>query len=597
MFKLLKYLKKYWYFALLAPIFMIAEVTMDMLVTNKMGTMIDIVNSYGPTSNNNQFLNTIVSNGIIMLALVLIGVVSGILSGVFANLASQKFANDLRKDLFSKIMHLSFQQSDDFSTASLVTRVTNDVTAVQTMIAMAIRMFIRSLSMFILGIVFTLQISKQFMIILAVALPLEILIMVFFMIKAFPMFSIVQTKLDKVNSVVHENLTGARVVKAFSKEDYEYNRFVEANDTLTNITLKVNKLMAIIMPLFMLIVYAGMIAIYYIGANSQFDAMLYLENFATSIDPKISVGEMEKATTYIMMIMSSLLMIGMTFANMARAAASGKRINEVLETPDIICDGNLDVKTLKETGTIEFKNVDFAYPNASASVLENINLKIEKGETVAIVGATGSGKTTLVNLITRFYDVTKGEILVDGENIKNYKLVDLRNKIAIVLQKAELFAGTIKENIKWGNPNATDEEVEWAANIAQAIEFIDSKEKKFDEYVEEKGTSLSGGQRQRLSIARAIVKKPEILIFDDSTSALDLVTEAKLYKAMRDNIADTTKIVVAQRIATAKNADKIVVLDGGTIIAYDTHENLLANCEIYQDIYNSQLKREGDING
>ena len=597
MFKLLKYLKKYWYFALLAPIFMIAEVTMDMLVTNKMGTMIDIVNSYGPTSNNNQFLNTIVSNGIIMLALVLIGVVSGILSGVFANLASQKFANDLRKGLFSKIMHLSFQQSDDFSTASLVTRVTNDVTAVQTMIAMAIRMFIRSLSMFILGIVFTLQISKQFMIILAVALPLEILIMVFFMIKAFPMFSIVQTKLDKVNSVVHENLTGARVVKAFSKEDYEYNRFVEANDTLTSITLKVNKLMAIIMPLFMLIVYAGMIAIYYIGANSQFDAMLYLENFATSIDPKISVGEMEKATTYIMMIMSSLLMIGMTFANMARAAASGKRINEVLETPDIICDGNLDVKTLKETGTIEFKNVDFAYPNASASVLENINLKIEKGETVAIVGATGSGKTTLVNLITRFYDVTKGEILVDGENIKNYKLVDLRNKIAIVLQKAELFAGTIKENIKWGNPNATDEEVEWAANIAQAIEFIDSKEKRFDEYVEEKGTSLSGGQRQRLSIARAIVKKPEILIFDDSTSALDLVTEAKLYKAMRDNIADTTKIVVAQRIATAKNADKIVVLDGGTIIAYDTHENLLANCEIYQDIYNSQLKREGDING
>lgn len=597
MFKLLKYLKKYWYFALLAPIFMIAEVTMDMLVTNKMGTMIDIVNSYGPTSDNNQFLNTIVSNGIIMLALVLIGVVSGILSGVFANLASQKFANDLRKDLFSKIMHLSFQQSDDFSTASLVTRVTNDVTAVQTMIAMAIRMFIRLLSMFILGIVFTLQISKQFMIVLAVALPLEILIMVFFMIKAFPMFSIVQTKLDKVNSVVHENLTGARVVKAFSKEDYEYNRFVEANDTLTSITLKVNKLMAIIMPLFMLIVYAGMIAIYYIGANSQFDAMLYLENFATSIDPKISVGEMEKATTYIMMIMSSLLMIGMTFANMARAAASGKRINEVLETPDIICDGNLDVKTLKETGTIEFKNVDFAYPNASASVLENINLKIEKGETVAIVGATGSGKTTLVNLITRFYDVTKGEILVDGENIKNYKLVDLRNKIAIVLQKAELFAGTIKENIKWGNPNATDEEVEWAANIAQAIEFIDSKEKKFDEYVEEKGTSLSGGQRQRLSIARAIVKKPEILIFDDSTSALDLVTEAKLYKAMRDNIADTTKIVVAQRIATAKNADKIVVLDGGTIIAYDTHENLLANCEIYQDIYNSQLKREGDING
>lgn len=597
MFRLLKYLKKYWYFVILAPIFMIAEVTMDMLVTNKMGTMIDVVNSYSPLSDSSQFLNTIVNTGLVMLALVLIGVISGILSGVFANLASQKFANDLRKDLFSKIMHLSFQQSDDFSTASLVTRVTNDITAVQTMIAMAIRMFIRSLSMFILGIIFTLKISKQFMTILAIALPLEILIMVFFMIKAFPMFSIVQTKLDKVNSVVHENLTGARVVKAFSKEDYEYDRFVNANDTLTNITLKVNKLMAIIMPLFMAIVYFGTIAIYYIGAKSQFDAMEYLEQFAQAIDPKISVGEMEKATTYITMIMSSLLMIGMTFANMARAVASAKRINEVLATPDIICDGTLDLSTLKQSGTVEFKNVDFAYPNAKSCVLENINLKIEKGETVAIVGATGSGKTTLVNLITRFYDVTNGEIIVDGENIKNYKLVDLRNKIAIVLQKAELFAGTIKENIKWGNPDATDEEVEKAANIAQALEFIDSKEKKFDEYVEEKGTSLSGGQRQRLSIARAIVKKPEILIFDDSTSALDLVTEAKLYKSMHENISETTKIVVAQRIATAKNADKIVVLDGGTIVAFDTHENLLANCEIYQDIYNSQLKREGEING
>lgn len=591
MFKLLRYLKKYWFFAILAPIFMFLEVAMDMLVTDKMGEMIDVVNSFTPTMDQANFLKVIGNTGLVMLGFVLIGVVCGVLSGVFANLASQKFANDLRKDLFKKIMGLSFQQTDDFSTGSLVTRVTNDVTAVQTMIAMAIRMFIRSISMFILGIILTIIISSRFAIVLAIALPLELLIMIVFMAKAFPMFSIVQTKLDKVNSVLHENLSGARVVKAFSKEDYEYERFEKANNTLTDITLKVNKIMAIIMPLFMIIVYFGTITIYYTGVTSQFEA------FANSVAPDISVGDTQKAVTYITMIMSSMLMIGMTFANMARAVASGKRINEILETPNIIIDGNLDINQLKEEGTIEFKNVNFTYPEGKIAVLENISFKIEKGETIAIVGATGSGKTTLVNLITRFYDVRDGEILVDGVNVREFKVRDLRDKIAIVLQKAELFAGTIKENIKWGNPNASDEEVEIAAKIAQAEEFIVYKEAGYDEYVEEKGTSLSGGQKQRLSIARAIVKKPEILIFDDSTSALDLVTEAKLYKAMRENIADTTKIVVAQRIATAKNADKIIVLDGGAIIAFDTHENLMQNCDVYQDIYNSQLKREGEING
>lgn len=591
MFKLLRYLKKYWFFAILAPIFMFLEVAMDMLVTDKMGEMIDVVNSFTPTMDQASFLKVIGNTGLVMLGFVLIGVVCGVLSGVFANLASQKFANDLRKDLFKKIMGLSFQQTDDFSTGSLVTRVTNDVTAVQTMIAMAIRMFIRSISMFILGIILTVIISSRFAIVLAIALPLELLIMIIFMAKAFPMFSIVQTKLDKVNSVLHENLSGARVVKAFSKEDYEYERFEKANNTLTDITLKVNKIMAIIMPLFMIIVYFGTITIYYTGVTSQFEA------FANSVAPDISVGDTQKAVTYITMIMSSMLMIGMTFANMARAVASGKRINEILETPNIIIDGDLDINQLKEEGTIEFKNVNFTYPEGKIAVLENISFKIEKGETIAIVGATGSGKTSLVNLITRFYDVTNGEILVDGVDVREFKVHDLRDKIAIVLQKAELFAGSIKENIKWGNPNASDEEVEIAAQIAQAEEFILSKGDGYDEYVEEKGTSLSGGQKQRLSIARAIVKKPEILIFDDSTSALDLVTEAKLYKAMRENIADTTKIVVAQRIATAKNADKIIVLDGGAIVAFDTHENLMQNCDVYQDIYNSQLKREGEING
>lgn len=591
MIKLLRYLKKYWLFALLAPLFMVGEVTMDMLVTGVMGQMIDTVNSFTKEAAQNEFIRVIVLNGLKMIGFVAVGVAAGILSGVFANLASQNFANDLRKDVFKKIMNLSFQQTDDFSTGSLVTRVTNDITQVQNMIATAIRMFVRSAGMFILGIIFTLSISTKFAVVLGIALPLEIIIIFLFMRKSFPLFKIIQSKLDRVNSVVHENLTGARVVKAFSKEDYEYDRFVAANNDLTGIMLKVNKMMALIMPLFMGIVYCATIAIYYTGYTAQ------VEGAVANILPGITVGDTQKAVTYISMIMFSMIMIGMTFANLAGAIASASRINEVLDTTPTIKEGNLDITTLKEKGTIEFKDVSFTYPLAKAPVLEHINVSIKQGETVAVVGSTGSGKSTLVNLITRFYDVTEGSLLVDGVDVREYKTFDLRNKIAIVLQKAELFAATMEENIKWGKPDASFEEVVEAAQIAQAEEFILSKEEGYNCFVEEKGTSLSGGQKQRLSIARAIVKKPEILIFDDSTSALDLVTEAHLHKAMRSKLAMTTKIIVAQRIATAKNCDKIIVLDNGTIVAYDTHENLLKTSPVYQDIYNSQLKREGEING
>ena len=581
MFKLLRYLKKYWWAAVLAPIFMIIEVSMDMMLTGQMAKMID----YGIPSKD---LDKILAIGFTMIAIVFIGVVGGFLSGVFANIASCKFANDLRQDVFKKIMHLSYDQTDDFSTGSLVTRVTNDITQMQNFVAQMIRMFVRSFGMFALGIVFTLTINIKFAVVLAVALPLEILAMILFMKKAFPQFTIIQTKLDKVNTVVHENVSGARVVKAFSKEDYEDARFKKVNGDYADTLLYVNKLLALLMPLFMIIVYLAQIAIYSIGGNS------ILGGFNNGNEPEILLGQTQQAITYIIMICFSLMQFGMIFSNVARAQASAKRINEVLDCPLEIVDGTLDINTLTETGTVEFKNVSFQYPNTNGNVLENISFKINKGETIAIVGATGSGKTTLVNLITRFYDVTGGEVLVDNVNVKEYKQVDLRNKIAIALQKSELFAGTISENIAWGKPDATLDEICLAADIAQASEFILSKEQGFDEYVEEKGTSLSGGQKQRLSIARAIVKKPEILIFDDASSALDLVTEANLYKAMRKHISDTTKIVVAQRVATAKNADKIIVLDGGEIVDFDTHVNLLKNCEVYQDIYNSQLKREGD---
>ena len=582
MLKLLKYVKKYWYFAILAPTFMFLEVFMDMLLTLIMEKMVD----FGVQTGN---INNIIKYGLLMLLFLFIGVACGILSGVFTNLTSFKFSNDLRKDVFKKIMHLSYNQTDKFSTGSLVTRVTNDITQVQNLLSMALRMFIRALSFFILGIVFTLNINIEFGYILLIILPIEILVIIIFVKLAFPIFSVIQTKLDKVNTIVHENLTGARVVKAFSKEDYEYSRFKGANDEYTQKNLYVGKISAFLMPILMIIVYIGQIVIYYVGGNSILEA----SKNALKINDMILVGEISQAITYISMICMSIMMLGMIFTSLARATASAKRINEVLDCEEEIKDGKKDIN-LEETGTLEFKNVSFKYPGSSSYSLQNISFKANKGDVIAIVGATGSGKSTLVNLITRFYDVSEGEILVDNINVKDYTQKELRNKVAICLQKAELFSGTIKDNIKWGKEDATDEEVDEACSIAQAKEFILSKEKGYDEYVEEKGTSLSGGQKQRLSIARAIIKKPEILIFDDSTSALDLVTEAKLHQAMNEKIKDITKIIVAQRISTARNAKKIIVLDNGQIVGFDTHDNLMKNCEIYIDIYNSQLKKGGN---
>ena len=582
MLKLLKYVKKYWYFAILAPTFMFLEVFMDMLLTLFMEKMVD----FGVQTGN---INNIIKYGLLMLLFLFIGVACGVLSGVFTNLTSFKFSNDLRKDVFKKIMHLSYNQTDKFSTGSLVTRVTNDITQVQNLLSMALRMFIRALSFFILGIVFTLNINIEFGYILLIILPIEILVIVIFVKLAFPIFSVIQTKLDKVNTIVHENLTGARVVKAFSKEDYEYSRFKGANDEYTQKNLYVGKISAFLMPILMIIVYIGQIVIYYVGGNSILEA----SKNALKINDMILVGEISQAITYISMICMSIMMLGMIFTSLARATASAKRINEVLDCEEEIKDGKKDIN-LEETGTIEFKNVSFKYPGSSSYSLQNISFKANKGDVIAIVGATGSGKSTLVNLITRFYDVSEGEILVDNINVKDYTQKELRNKVAICLQKAELFSGTIKDNIKWGKEDASDEEVDEACSIAQAKEFILSKEKGYDEYVEEKGTSLSGGQKQRLSIARAIIKKPEILIFDDSTSALDLVTEAKLHQAMNEKIKDITKIIVAQRISTARNAKKIIVLDNGQIVGFDTHDNLMKNCEIYIDIYNSQLKKGGN---
>lgn len=581
MLKLLRYMRKYWYLAIFAPIFMIIEVGMDMVLTMYMQKMVDYGISTGSMEN-------VIHYGLIMIAVLALGVAGGMLSNVFTNLSCYKFGNDLRKAVFSKIMDLSLNQADKFKTGSLVTRVTNDITQIQNMIAMCLRGLIRSLAFFVMGIVFTIGISTRFGIVLAVVLPIEVILMIIFMGIVFPVFKQIQAKLDKVNSVVLENVVGSRVVKAFSKEKYEYDRFVMVNNDYTQQTLFVSKITAFISPLLNLIVYGGQIVIYYLGGTAIVDS------FQKGITPTLMVGQVTQAITYISMICMSLVMLGMTFTMIARAYASASRINEVLDCSIEIKNGGFNPLYIKEEekGTICFDHVSFGYPLAKDNVLEDINFKINQGETIAVVGSTGCGKSTLVNLMVRFYDATKGNVYINGVDVKEYNKKDLHNIVAICLQKAELFAGTIEDNIRFGNPNASKAEIEEAARIAQAEEFILKKDEGYQEMVTEKGTSLSGGQKQRLSIARAILRRPDILIFDDSTSALDLVTEAKLYQAMKKDLSDVTKVVVAQRIATARNADKILVLDNGRIEAFGNHDELMVSSPVYKDIYLSQLKRE-----
>lgn len=574
MSKVLKYLKRYWYFALLSPLFMILEVSMDLVQPSLMSRIVD----EGIVSGD---IGLILELGVQMLIFTVIGCCGGILSGVFGNLAAQNFSNDLRKDAFSKVMKMSFQQTDKFTIGSLVTRLTNDITACQDFVGMALRMMVRTLMQFIGGIVMVLSINATFGYILLITLPIQILVIILVLRKGAPLFSVVQSKLDRVNSVVQENVSGARVVKAYTREEYENDRFCKANDDLVSTNLRVQKLMALLTPVLSILMNASVIAVIYIGGEP-----------VRSAAESIQVGSIMAAITYITQILMSMMMIGMMFQQVTRASASASRIREVLEADPVISDGDF-TGSAPETGTVEFRNVSFRYPGVqSGNVLTGVNFRVNKGETVAILGATGCGKTSLVSLIPRFYDATEGDVYVDGVNVRDYKLDDLRHRIGFVLQKSELFSETIEQNIRWGDPDASDEEVRRAAEIAQADEFISGFTDGYKDMITEKGSSLSGGQKQRLSIARAIAKKPEILIFDDSMSALDLSTDAKLQAALREKLKGTTVITIAQRVASVMRADKIAVIDGGRIVAFDKHENLMKTCDVYRDIYNSQM-REG----
>lgn len=589
--KIFRYLKKYWYLALLAPLFMVGEVVFDLLQPKLMEKIVD----EGVLSNlvASDKIEIVVNTGLLMLGCLVVGGLCGIMSGVCASAAANSFGDDVRKDVFKRVVNLSYEQTDSFTTGSLVTRITNDVSQVQNFVSMAIRMFVRTLVLFVGGIVMMYLTSPKFALVLAVILPIQIILIVIFLKKMSPIFGVVQDKIDKVNTVVQENITGVRVVKAYVREEYEENRFDDANVDLSLTTLKVQKIYAWISPIMMIFLNVIVVAVIYLGGieiNQNASSVLAGE------EGVMTVGKVMSALTYISQILMSVMNLAMISQSITRAKVCAKRIEEVLDSYPVITSPKLEnsIYDIKEEdkGTIEFKNVDFSYPASSGKlVVSNLNLKINKGETIAILGATGSGKSSIVNLIPRFYDVNSGEVLVDGINVKDYNLLDLRKKISMILQKTELFSGTIEENIKWGKEDADFSEVERVAHIAQADSFINGFKDGYNSQVGEKGNNLSGGQKQRVSIARGIIKNPEFLIFDDSTSALDLATEARLHKALKENLKDVTTIIIAQRVASAKNANRIAVIDNGSLVAFDTHDELIKNCAIYQDIYNSQLKR------
>lgn len=575
---MLKYLRKYWLFAILAPLFMVGEVLMDLVQPRLMSTIVD-EGVLGLSNNGVGNLNIVLTEGLKMIIFVIIGGTCGIMCGVFSNIASQNFGNDLRKDTFKKIMSFSFEQTDKFSTGSLITRVTNDITQLQNLIQMVMRGFVRTFMLFAGGIICMMTLNLSFGVVIACALPFVVICVVYFLSKANPLFSKLQHKLDGVNNVMQENVSGFRVVKAYVKEDYEKKRFGKSNEALVKTQLNVLMIFSYMQPIMNIILNLSIVAVIKVGG---------IQVAAGNVTP----GNVMAAITYVTQSLNAVMRMTNMFQTASRGIASGRRVNEVLNCEPAIKDGSYTDNPAVH-GKIEFRNVSFVYPGmGDEKILDNINIVINSGETVGILGQTGCGKTSFVNLIPRFYDVTEGSVLVDDIDVREYNLKNLRKRISTALQKSEIFQSSIHDNIVWGNPDATEEQIKNAADIAQATEFISRTKEGFDTLVTQQGTSLSGGQKQRVAISRTILKDAEILIFDDSTSALDLKTEADLYSMLKEKYPAKTKIIIAQRIASVKDADRIIVLDNGKISAVGTHEELLNTSEIYKDIYNSQLNRK-----
>lgn len=598
-----QYIKRYAHFAVIAALFMGGEVLMDLIQPGLMRRIVDD-GVLGLNNNGVGNLELVWRLGAQMIGMVLIGCCFGSLNNVFVNMASQNMGNDLRKDTFRKIMTFSFPQIDSFGAGSLITRITNDVTQVERLIAQFVRGMVRTVLMTIGSLYFMYTLSPDFAFIVLCALPFIIGTMAFCLRKVNPLFALQQEKLDVVNDVLQEDISAIRIIKACVRETYEKLRFGKANDDLIKTQLKVLLTLAFMSPVVNMVMNLTIAAILWYGARDVMEGTA-------------SPGSIMAAITYTTQLLMGIMMLMMLFQNISRGFISWKRLAAVLHLEPEIQDGNFSDKDDEEIsdfnyengaaagqsmknatinyngkGRIEFANVSFTYPGSQKPVLENINLTIEPGETVAIMGSTGSGKTTLVNLIPRFYDVTEGSVRIDGIDVRDYKVSALRDKIAIALQKSELFSTSIKENIAWGNPEATEEMIVNAARIAQAHEFIAPLEQGYDTVVAERGMSLSGGQKQRIALARAVLKESPIMIFDDATSALDLKTEANFYNELAKTSPHSTKIIVAQRIASVRRASRILILENGEIVAEGTHKELLKNCAIYQDIYQSQV---GDV--
>ena len=567
-----KYVKPYLPYFILGPLLMLVEVGGDVLLPSMVADIINV-------GAANQDIGYIIKTGALMLLFVVIMIGGGVGSAYFAAKASMNFGADLRKDLFHKVQQFSFANIDKFSTGSLITRLTNDVTQLQNTIMMGLRMLFRAPGMLIGAVIMAFRLNRSLAMILLVVLPILATGIGIIVRVGFPRFGKMQEKLDKLNSGIQENLTNVRVIKSFVRESHEEEKFARANDDLKDASMSAFKVVIFQMPLMALIMNATTLAVVWFGGR------------------QIMVGQMEVGNltafiTYITQVLMSLMMLAMVLLQSTRAVASSKRIREVLDTTLDLTDEFAGCKETEVTkGKIEFQNVSFRYyKDNGEKVLDNINLIIDPGETVGIIGSTGCGKTTLVQMIPRLYDVDEGAVLVDGIDVREYSLEKLRNGVGMVLQKNVLFSGTIVENLMWGDSNADMDAIVEAAEAAQAHDFIQSFTDGYETELGQGGANVSGGQKQRLCIARALLKKPTILILDDSTSAVDTATEARIRQAFSTTLKDTTKIVIAQRISSVMDADKIVVMEEGRIVGLGTHEELLDACEPYQEIFDSQME-------
>ena len=574
--KLSKYIKQYKKDAILTPIFVIFEVVMEVLIPYLMARIIDV-------GIQNSDLNYIFKIGAILVVSAILSLAFGMLSGRYAAKASAGFAKNLRQGMFYNIQNYSFTNIDKFSTSSLVTRLTTDVTNVQMAFQMIIRILVRAPIMLIFALVMAFSINNNLAWIFVVTMPILAVVLFYISIKAHPYFEKVFKKYDSLNRVVGENLNAIRVVKAYNREEHEEKKFGEVNDKVYELFKKAEKIVAFNSPAMQLTIYTCILLISWIGAK-------------LIVGGTMQTGELSSIITYAWQILSSLMMISFVFVMIIIAESSAERIVEVLDEESTIHNNENSIKEVKD-GSIIFDHVSFQYDDAKAEdelPLEDININIKSGETIGIIGATGSSKSTIVNLIPRLYDVTKGSIKVGGIDVRDYDIETLRNEVAVVLQKNVLFSGTIKENLRWGNKEASDEEIVRVCKLAQADGFIQEFPDKYDTVLDQGGTNVSGGQKQRICIARALLKKPKILILDDSTSAVDTKTDALIRKAFREEIPNTTKIIIAQRITSVEDADRIIVLDDGKINGIGTSEELLKTNAIYKEVYESQKKGEED---